>query len=355
MKKAYDIYIIHIFKIFFILISLVGLIAFPKEIGNGVKSGLLLLGDSIIPALFPFMVFASYIAFSPYSDRISMLLKKPAQKLFSTNGNGLTAVILGILGGYPIGAKTVAEYYQQGLLSANEAHRIIPWCVNPSPAFVITATGTFLLRNTKSGAIIYISVILASLTIGVFNRFIKIDCEKNEKTNISPLMQKDVFINSVASASKAMLAICGWVLTFSALCAGFDCLTDNEHLSLLIKSIAEVTNGCRLAAEEGLSLPLICAITSFGGFAVIFQVSPYLQICSYNLRVFICWRLLSAALSAFYCSLFIRLFPDAQSVYQVISVADKSFTVSHSISAAVILLITCVVLILEVDNKRKVW
>lgn len=345
----------HLPKIIIIILSLLCLLLFPKEIGEGVKKGLYLSGESIIPALFPFMILSAYISSSPYALYFSRKTEKLARKLFNISGAGLTAVLLGILGGYPIGAKTAEEFYLRKMLSKADTHRTLSWCVNPSPAFVITAVGSFMLQNTKSGIIMYISVLLSSFTIGLFSRFTgdKTDAESLYKTE-TVIDRKDIFINSVASASKSMLLICAWVLFFSAVCTGMNAFTDNKSLTLFIKALAEVTTGCESAVKSNISLSLICALLGFGGFAVIFQISPYLQNCGYDLKLFICWRAISGALSAFFCSALLKIFPQAQTVSQTILAGRTEITLSHSIGASIILLLTCIVFILEVDNKQKV-
>ena len=346
----------HLPKLAVILISLIELLLLPTEIGNGVKSGLLLLGESIVPALFPFMVLSSYISLSPYSRLFSRISDKLSRKLFNVSGEGLTAVILGMLGGYPIGAKTIYDLYSMHSLTKEDAHRLLCWCVNPSPSFVITAIGSFMLGNKKSGAIIYASVLFSSLTLGIVTRYMGKPSASPE--GILPDHVYDntnIFVNAVASGSKAMLSVCGWVLVFSAFTAGIDCICTNESFSLFIKALCEVTTGCKSVASNSYPLPLLCAVVGFGGFAVIFQVAPYLQKCEYNLKLFLCWRALSGALSAFFCSQIIRFFPDAQSVSQIISLNGNNFALSHSITASIILIFTCIVLIIEVDNKRKVW
>lgn len=354
MKKTIVLVFKHLPKILCIFISLAGLILYPKEIGEGVKDGLTLLGEKIIPSLFPFMIFSAYIALSPYAVYISRVLNRLSKKMFNVNGAALTSVLLGILGGYPIGAKTVAEFYQLKFLNKSDVNRLFGWCINPSPAFVITATGTFMLNNTRSGIVMYISLLLSSLTIGIFSRFLPVkDCESTTYTQLPPIDRKNIFVNSVSSGSKAMLSVCGWVLIFSSVAAGLDVFIKNKELTLFIKSLAEVTTGCETGVKQGISLPLICALLGFGGFAVIFQIAPYLEKCGYDLKIFICWRIINSALSAFYCSGIIKLFPDYRSVFQTIGVGSAEFAVSHSVEASFILLFTCIVLILEVDNKRK--
>lgn len=327
------------------------LIACPKEAANGVKNGLSLLGSNIIPSLFPFMVLSSYISGSPLTDYITRITEKICIKLFKTNGYALMSVFLGLLGGYPIGPKTVAEFHESGKLSKNEAQRLFWWCVNPSPAFVITAVGTFMLSDYKSGIILYGSTLLSTLTTGIAMRFF------GSSEKLSP-MQKSKnqtgFVEAVASGSEAMLSVCGWVLTFSEISALVDITVTDKSTAFLIKSALEVTTGCLGAAEHNASLPIISATLGFGGLAVIFQISKYLKICHIDMKIFLCSRLFCGALNAFFCSQLLRIFPISTEAFKTVTVAETVFPLSHSITATVILVIMCTVLILEVDNRKKV-
>lgn len=356
MKKSSIKLAKHLPRIACIVASLICLLLFPQEIGGGIKNGLYISGESIIPALFPFMVLSTYVSASPYAPYLSKKINKFSRRLFNISGTGLTAVILGILGGYPIGAKIIEEFFKSGMITQNDARRTLSWCVNPSPAFVITAIGSFMLNSYKSGIIMYISVLAATLSIGVASRF-TYDKGTSEPTQAAALSldRTNIFIYSVATASKSLLLICAWVVLFSSVCAGLNVITQNEAVLLFTQSIAEVTTGCKSAIQGNVSLPLICAILGFGGFAVIFQVAPYLQVCGYDLKLFICWRAVSGALSAFFCSALLKIFPDAQTAVQIVSIGNSEIAFSHSITASIILIITCIVLILEVDNKRKVW
>ena len=162
-----------------------------------------------------------------------------------------------------------------------------------------------------------------------------------------------MFINAVAFSCKAMLSICGWVLLFSAFSRGINSFIHNHTVSVFFKAVAEVTVGSTTAVQEGLSLPVIGAITGFGGLAVIFQIAPYLEKCSFKLKYFICWRLVNAALSAFYCLKLVALFPNtvSSSTYLFNSYTPS---IAHTPLASIILLLTCILLVFEVDNKRKI-
>ena len=112
LKKTRDLYPLRILPTLIgIVVCASGLLIYPSYTSAGIRNGLRLLGENIIPYLFPFMVLSTYIAQSSATELMSKLLHKPASIIWGVNGNGLIAVILGLIGGYPVGAKTVAEFY----------------------------------------------------------------------------------------------------------------------------------------------------------------------------------------------------------------------------------------------------
>ena len=328
------------------------LIIYPKSTAQGIKNGFLLLGNNLIPALFPFMVLSTYISGSSIAEMISKLFEKPFKIIFKASGYGVIPFILGSLGGYPVGAKTVCEFYENGKISQNDAQRLLYWCINPSPAFLITAVGTFMLGNTTSGFLLYFSCLLSSLTVGFFCRFLSSD-EIHPIENHPQKSKESLFVKSVSKGSEGIFAICGWVLTFCVLASLCDALNLPYSLSYIIKSVGEVTTGCKNAVSSGLSLPVISGISGFGGFAVICQCTSYSILCKVQTKYLICSRLINSALSGIYCSLLLKIFPQCQNVSVVIGTSTASLTLYHSMSAAIILIVMCALLILEVDNRKK--
>ena len=352
MKRFSSLLLKNIFTLVIVSAMGVCLIIHPQNTVQGIKNGFLLLGNNLIPALFPFMVLSSYISGSSIAHMISNFFEKLFNFIFRTSGYGVIPFILGCIGGYPVGAKTVCEFYESKKISQNDANRLLYWCINPSPAFLITAVGTFMLDNTKSGIILYFSCLLASITVGFFCRFLS----SNEIFPIGEqekISKDSIFVKSVSKGSEGMLAICGWVLTFCVLASLCDALNLPYSLSYIIKSVGEVTTGCKSAVSSGLSLPVIAGIGGFGGFAVICQCASYSSVCKVRMKYLICSRLINAALSGIYCSALLKFFPQCENASVVISTNAVTFTLYHSIGATIILIIMCALLILEVDNRKK--
>ena len=324
----------------------------PQIASAGIKKGLLLLYDSLIPALFPFMIVSCYIARSPVTDRISIMANKLTYRCLHINAYHTLAFTLGCLGGYPVGAKTITEFRRQGFITLTDSHRLFCCCVNPGASFVITAVGSFMLGSTISGIIIYASCIASSLVLGAFSSLLFKSSEEASPRKETDTRHDNVFIKSVSSGVESMLGICGWVILCSALCELSAQLISNDGARLFINAVAEVSSGCKSTIEAGLSLPVLCAVISFGGLAVAAQISPDLADSGIKLKTYICWRVAGSAISALFCSGLTKIFPQSIAVSTTLTPVH---TLTRGIPTALVMVFMCIVLIFEVDNKRKVW
>ena len=67
--------------------------------------------------------------------------------VFGLSPGGAYVFLLGLLTGYPMGAKLTADLYYAGKISRQEAEYLLTFCNNPSPAFLITYVGHICLEG----------------------------------------------------------------------------------------------------------------------------------------------------------------------------------------------------------------
>jgi sporulation integral membrane protein YlbJ len=342
--------------IFIVGVFLLGVLLITKGniIGNGIKTGLDIIFNNLVPSLFPFMIFASFISNRGFILKNGGFTERITTAIFRCNKYAIFPFVLGILGGYPVGATTINDLKNKKLLTQKDSENLFYWCINPSPAFVITAVGTFMLNNTLSGVILYVSCVLSSLTIGFFCRFLNENKSDFSEALTEKIPNSQNLIHAVSQASNSILGLCGWVLLFSGVCAATDFLVKNNTCRLFLRIICEVTSGCKTASCARIPLPVIAAIISFGGLAVICQVSAYAIQSGVQLKRLFCSRLIGAAISALYCNAITKILP--QSIHSSVSltIGNASFSLYHSYLATILLLLMLVVLILEVDNHKKI-
>ena len=138
--KNIKLYIHSIENVFFTIIFslfIFSLIIFSKSNILSVKSGLNIFINSIIPSLLPFFVATELLSYTNIIHIIGNLLNKFMKPIFNLPGEGAYAFLIGIISGYPIGAKIVVNLRKEGLCSKSEGERMLALCNNSGPLFII--------------------------------------------------------------------------------------------------------------------------------------------------------------------------------------------------------------------------
>ena len=106
-----------------LLAVMAGLLAASDVAAQAVREGLALCGGSVIPALFPFLVVSRLFVATGSAAALGRLLAPLTRRMLGVSGPGGTAVLLGLLGGYPVGAQTAGELARTGAVSRQEGQR----------------------------------------------------------------------------------------------------------------------------------------------------------------------------------------------------------------------------------------
>lgn len=326
----------------------------PEICADGVKNGITMCAQIVVPSLFPFMVVSSFIIKSGMGDILGKLLNKPANLFFKLPGICSVVIIMSQIGGFPIGTKMTAELLQSNLISKNQAQRMNLFCLNAGPAFIINTVGSMMLGSVKAGVLIYISSVCASmitgiLSISIYDKQYELKQEKGIIKLHDPISS---FVDSTASAAKSMLMICAWVVVFRTVCDITANINISSQFKLFFNCILEVTNGCQSACGV-LPIPAIAAIISFGGLSVHCQINSYVRTSELKMRYFYTARFVCASLSAIICMELLKVFPcEIQTFATNSNITATAYSVSVPACAA--LLIMSALLIFEVDTNRKV-
>ena len=233
---------------------------------------LLLCATSVIPALFPFFVLTGLMVRCGTITHAGKILAPIADKLFKTSGTGAVVFVIGILCGYPTGAKVISELYLSGRLTKEESERLLAFCNNSGPLFVIGAVGSGMLGNKNLGIVIYCIHVISAVITGVFLSLFAKEQEKEVLVNEVNLPFGEAFTQSVENAVKSILNVCGYVVFFGCLVA----VVKPYIPGVFINSLFEVTVGAKDIISSGLKtedmLTLLSGIIGFGGVCVYFQI-----------------------------------------------------------------------------------
>ena len=338
------------------------LLRFPGIAGAGVTQGLSSCMSTLLPSLFPFMVLSTYMAESGLAAAMGKWLQPLTRLFFRQPGCAATAVLMGFVGGYPAGAKTISGLLEQGELTREQAGRLLCFCVSAGPPFVLTAVGTCLLGNPSAGVVLLLSVTLSGLFLGICTRFRGNAQPPQKKQNIEKISDSP-FVSSVMGAGRSMAAMCALVIGFSVflqfledlgvlrsvarflLLRGFH---PGNGLSLL-PFLTEITAGCRTGAIAGASLPLFAFALGWGGICVHLQVFSLFRDFPLSRWVFRLFRFLHGLLSGILCWVLLPFFPQAEAASSQWS-SQLSAAASAPIPAVIVLFV--LLLVMALDGSR---
>ena len=283
------------------------------------KRGLNVCATVLVPTLFPFMIISEMLVRANLGHYLGKVSERAMRRIFGVSGSGAGALLLGIICGFPIGAKTAAALYKRGELSKDECERLLAFCNYPSAPFVVFAVGKTLLGNTSLGVFIYAVNVAAGLILGAFSRAQAHTAQPlgalPEKRRGQPIFS--IFTDSVSSAANAVISVCALVTFFT--CAvgcisAFDLVNNHPTVKALLFSFFELTSGvaaCATLSRRAPAAILSAAAVGWSGLSVLMQIysSSATEGGSPSLLPYVNSRLISSALCAASTAVAIRVFP----------------------------------------------
>ena len=296
------------------LMALAALLIYPGAAVEGARRGLGVCAEVIIPSLFPFFVLSSAIMELGVPARLARALSPLTRRLFGVSGAGAAAFFMGVLGGYPLGAATAAGLAGRGDVSRREATRLLGFCNNSGPAFLIGAAGVGVFGSARAGMALYASHVIAAVVSGVLMR------GKNESImSTSPALsepQPGALTRAVTASVRNILNVCGFVVTFACVVDVLDAAgvfarlagelayrtaLDAGAARALLSGFFEIGGG--ISALRGceptrLNFALVAFIIGWGGLSVHFQTASAVSAAGLGTRRHTAARILSAVLGA---------------------------------------------------------
>ena len=185
---------------------------------QGAAEGLRLWGTLLVPSLLPYFAAAGLLTRLGAVEALARRLTPVASRLFGVSGAGAAVFLLGLSGGYPLGAASIGTLYQSGTLSKDEAEQLLAFCDNSGPAFAVGALGTGVFGSAGWGLLLWGIHALSAAAVGMLFRRKRSD--KAPLPPARPPMDFGAALGSaVTAAGQTLLQIGAYVAFFSALLA----------------------------------------------------------------------------------------------------------------------------------------
>lgn len=273
-----------------------------------VRQGLTLCARSVIPSLFPFFVVVSFAVgcgFFAVLRRLGLPV-------------GAAVFLVGIVGGYPVGARTVGELYRGGGLARERAETLLTFCNNAGPSFIFSIAGVGVFGSQKIGLALYGIHILSALAAGGLLDGLRSAQNvskpagsdmKTARCDMKPAGNRTksagngtklpaLFVSCVGSAAAAMVNICAFVIFFLVVMA----LVRQAWPGLppLALGLLELTGGITSLEASPAGFCMAAALLGWGGVSVHCQTAAVLEDTGLSLRRYLLAKALQAVISALF-------------------------------------------------------
>lgn len=268
------------------------------DICNYAKEGLRLCFRVIVGSVFPFMILTDIITYTAKFENI-YLLRCIFEKLFKINGRAISAFIIGIICGFPIGVKVASDLYKQGVISKEETERLIGFSNNTGPAFVISGIGLGMRNSISDGVILYFSMLLSAIISGILFGVGKSPTKSSSKEHHMDYS----LTKSVKNSAQNTVNICGFVVLFSVIIGILSIIIRNELIYSLVIPFLEVSNCAKRLTLSNLfskaqSLMLTSFAISFSGISVHMQAKSFLLETDLSMKTYYQVKLTQGIISA---------------------------------------------------------
>ncbi len=324
----------------------------PQAVLEGVRSGLETSVGVVVPSLFPFLVISSFAAKVSATKFFEPIAAPIMRCIFRLPPQALPAVAFGLVGGFPVGCSVASQLYSDGKISREQAQRLSLFCVNPGPAFTVTAVGAVMLGSTKAGWIMFAALSLAALTVGAALRFIAPKPDAAEYTSETDMPFSAALVEATERSAVSIIKICAWVTLFASVFSLLSQAKISPALMSALRCILEVTGGCAETSKTG-NIYTVAATLGWSGLCVICQIMGDVKKIGTPIGVLLAFRAVHAGLATVICCGLLKLFPLETSVFLTFTGAAGGEFFSTSAPAAVALLGLCAVFVIDLDRTRK--
>lgn len=263
--------------------------------------------------------------------------------LFNVRGEGAFAFVMGLISGYPVGAKIASNFRQNNICSKEECERLLSFTNNSGPLFIIGTVGILMFKNTTIGILLFITHLLACITVGFIFRYWKKGKNTFDANTSIPFFTQskksasfsnlgEILAESITSSISTILLIGGFMVIFSSIISIFKASgllnsftvllnpifqsfhIDTSFIQGLLTGILEITNGIHTISSiacKKLSLNIIFTafLLGFGGISILLQVWSITSKTDLSIRPYLYGKLLHGTFASFYTYLFMNIFP----------------------------------------------
>lgn len=289
----------------FLLCLLLSFFLLPDISFLGARNGVFLWIKIVIPSLFPFLLVSTCLLHLNLISCLTPVLSPFFCKIFGCSKNGCYPILIGLLSGYPMGAKACADLVKKGDITKDEGQYLLGFVNNASPMFITSYLTCQSLQIPEYRYLFYFMILCSSYMVCLLYRFFH-SHEKNSASQntlvfcdekLSSFSVSRALDCSISDSFRTITKIGGYVILFSLL--GQLALSLPEQLGIFryfIICCLEITSAVNQIAisDFSLKLKIILALstTALGGLSGIFQTHSVIASSGLSLKKYCITKLL---------------------------------------------------------------
>lgn len=263
--------------------------------------GLRLWYEKMVPVLFPFMVLSGTLIRMGLVESLIRPIRPFFGKLFRISDPAVYTILMGFLCGFPMGARTTAEFRNRQELSVAEGQFLLAFCNNFGPVYFLGFVLPLLHRTLKLPYLMGMYGI--PVIYGLFLRYTVYRMRLQDTSMVSqPVTQSsvrtslpDALDDAVNAAGLSILRLGGYMIFFNLLNLLPGLFLHQSHL---LAPLLEITGGLQMLADRYPLYTLL--LLPFGGLSGIAQTAGCIRNTGLSLKKYIIHKLVLTLLTAFY-------------------------------------------------------
>lgn len=317
----------------------VAMVVDPESAFRSAAGGLHVWWEVVFPALLPFFIGGQVLMGLGVVHLLGVFMEPAMRPLFNVPGAGSFVIAMGLASGYPIGAVLTAQMRREGLVTREEAERLMSCANTADPLFMAGAVAVGMFGNARLAGLIMAAHYLGALATGVLMRFYRADAHATPPLGrregalptralaaLAQARERDgrplgrLLGDAVRNSVDTLLLIGGFIILFSVILqmlretgilAALVTLigwplgrlgVDPATLPGLVSGIFEITLGTQAVAGADASVlqrvVAAGAVVAWSGLSVLGQVAAVTQGTDIRLAPYVVARLFHALAAA---------------------------------------------------------
>ena len=273
--------------------------------------GLRLWYEKMVPVLFPFMVLSGTLIRMGLVESLIRPIRPFFGKLFRISDPAVYTILMGFLCGFPMGARTTAEFRNRQELSVAEGQFLLAFCNNFGPVYFLGFVLPLLHRTLKLPYLMGMYGI--PVIYGLFLRYTIYRTRLQDTSMVSkPVTQSsvrtslpDALDDAVNAAGLSILRLGGYMIFFNLLNLLPRLLLPD---SFRYAPLLEISGGLKLLGDRFPLYTLL--LLPFGGLSCIAQTGSCIRNTGLSLKSYILHKMVLTVLTAAYYLGWFLLSPD---------------------------------------------